>query len=178
MTKTNTEAVEALDPRFADTSAVAGLTYQTDPEYDADEDGNPLWKCEICSDGGHAIVAEVYGANEAEAKARGEAIARALSHTAKTEPSAAGLAPDFLACLSDYDDVKNETAEARLAAFAYDNRQAILAALSAPTRERELLEDARVHVERARYYSSGPYEKMAQDVLARIDNLLNEGSGQ
>lgn len=77
-----------LEERFRDPSAVASHTTLTDPEYCSDEDGNPLWRCEIDSGAGQATVAEVYGSTEAEARARGEAIAAALRDTALTADKA------------------------------------------------------------------------------------------
>lgn len=68
-----------LAKAYREPSAIAAPARETDPDFECDEDGNPLWRCEIQCHGGHATVAEVFGATEAEANARGQAIAAALS---------------------------------------------------------------------------------------------------
>lgn len=84
--------------------------------------------------------------------------------TAKTEPSAAGLEAIML-----------ELAYCRHAALPVSETAKRIAALSAPTRERELLRDCRAWILDETEDRSWQAEKQ---LVARIDNLLNEGSGQ
>ncbi len=94
----------------------------------------------------------------------------ALSPTAKTEPSATGLvrgpiaiarALDATGLLGSSDEMDVKEFEAELARQGFQ-----VTALSAPTRERELLREVR------------KYLWSDSELITRIDNLLNEGSGQ
>jgi hypothetical protein len=59
-------------------SAFAAEPTESDPDYDCDENGNSLWRCEIRCDGGHSVVGEVWGKSERQAKARAEWVASVL----------------------------------------------------------------------------------------------------
>lgn len=130
----------------------------------------------------------------------------ALSPTAKTEPSAAGLEERAKQILADVTGLPHESDTEYAASdrmvdggyWAEEALKAVIAALSAPTRERELLREARERL-RAIQGACGDYlppdsgisehelantvigltdDRSYIDLVTRIDNLLNEGPGQ
>ena len=91
----------------------------------------------------------------------------ALSLTAKTEPSAAGLVEELRA--------QAIHKKSNTIVVSRELRDNLIAALSAPTRERELLEACKLQLE---YMDERSPSGTTPAIIARIDNLLNEGSGQ
>ena len=220
MTNTNTEAVEALDAQRAIDPQTHSLVIAIEQAIAWFDD----YAQSHAAKAQEAVAVDDIEAASRQAKARtnayrAEYLRAALSPTAKTEPSAAGTLEDRLSA-SDVDEslilwLANERYKID-EEWAADRQEGgdwprprnyphevlhLIAALSAPTRERELGADRifqAIHdamqdeidgkpcgciiekgCEAAGYCDpESAADAFKADAATRIDNLLNEGSGQ